>query len=93
MGPQAGAGGGTVIAEGTPQTLAENPASLIGQFLHDGYDSAVRQRAQKAQMFALGKRSKIVDPVVRHDQKSEFGQIISYYGNIDYGLMSQIKTS
>ena len=54
MGPQAGAGGGTVIAEGTPQTLAENPASLIGQFLHDGYDSAVRQRTQKAQMFALG---------------------------------------
>lgn len=33
MGPQAGAGGGRVVAQGTPEALARMPASLIGPFL------------------------------------------------------------
>jgi len=33
MGPEGGAGGGTVIAEGTPEELATNKASYTGQFL------------------------------------------------------------
>ena len=33
MGPEAGAGGGHVIAEGTVADLAGNPASQIGPFL------------------------------------------------------------
>ncbi len=33
MGPEGGSGGGLVIAEGTPEEIAANPASYTGQFL------------------------------------------------------------
>jgi len=33
MGPEGGSGGGLVIAEGTPEEVAANPASYTGQFL------------------------------------------------------------
>ncbi|HWT56085.1 MAG TPA: excinuclease ABC subunit UvrA [Candidatus Microsaccharimonas sp.] len=33
MGPEGGAGGGQIIAEGTPEQVAKNPASYTGQFL------------------------------------------------------------
>jgi excinuclease ABC subunit A len=33
MGPEGGAGGGTVLGEGTPEQLAKNEASFTGQYL------------------------------------------------------------
>jgi excinuclease ABC subunit A len=33
MGPEGGAGGGTVLGEGTPEQLAKNKASLTGHYL------------------------------------------------------------
>jgi excinuclease ABC subunit A len=33
MGPEGGSGGGTVIAEGTPEQVAKNKNSYTGQFL------------------------------------------------------------
>jgi excinuclease ABC subunit A len=33
MGPEGGSRGGTVIAEGTPEAVADNPDSYTGQFL------------------------------------------------------------
>ena len=33
LGPEGGSGGGTIIASGTPETVAENPISYTGQFL------------------------------------------------------------
>ena len=33
MGPEGGAGGGTVVGVGTPETLAANPASHTGHYL------------------------------------------------------------
>ncbi len=33
MGPEGGAGGGTVVATGTPEQVAANPASYTGQYL------------------------------------------------------------
>ena len=33
MGPEGGAGGGTVVAQGTPEDVAANPASYTGSFL------------------------------------------------------------
>ena len=33
MGPEGGSGGGTVIARGTPEQVAENPASYTGMYL------------------------------------------------------------
>jgi excinuclease ABC subunit A len=33
LGPEGGRGGGTLVAEGTPEEVAQNPASYTGQFL------------------------------------------------------------
>jgi excinuclease ABC subunit A len=33
MGPEGGAGGGTVVGMGTPEALAANPASYTGRYL------------------------------------------------------------
>ena len=33
MGPEGGDGGGTVIAQGTPEQVAENPISYTGQYV------------------------------------------------------------
>jgi excinuclease ABC subunit A len=33
MGPEGGAGGGKVVAEGTPEQVARVPASYTGRFL------------------------------------------------------------
>ncbi len=33
LGPEGGSGGGTVVAAGTPEEIAENPVSFTGQFL------------------------------------------------------------
>jgi excinuclease ABC subunit A len=33
MGPEGGAGGGMVVASGTPEDIAANPASFTGQYL------------------------------------------------------------
>ncbi len=54
MGPEAGAGGGQVIAEGTVSEIAENKASMIGGFLSGKEDILVRERAHRDAMFASG---------------------------------------
>ena len=33
MGPEGGAGGGQIVAEGTPEEIAANPASHTGHWL------------------------------------------------------------
>ena len=54
MGPEAGAGGGHVIAEGTVADLAGNPASQIGPFLGGQGSTAPRDRPA-AELFAEGR--------------------------------------
>ena len=39
LGPEGGAGGGLVIAQGTPEQIAATPASFTGQFLSGVLDS------------------------------------------------------
>ena len=54
MGPEAGAAGGRVVAEGTVPAIAADPDSKIGPFLAN--EAAVRRaRAPKDEMFALGR--------------------------------------
>ncbi len=53
MGPEAGADGGQVIAQGTISQVADNPASRIGPFLA-GKTVQVRSRIPRTQMFANG---------------------------------------
>ncbi len=55
MGPQAGAGGGRVIAEGTVPQLAANPASQIGKFLGNEPQGTERKQTPAAEMFANGR--------------------------------------
>ena len=63
MGPEAGAGGGNVIAEGSPDALSQNPDSMIGQFLSDGVHAAVRPQVPKSELFALGSVSMETDAI------------------------------
>ena len=35
MGPDGGKGGGMIVAEGTPEQIADNPASVTGPFLKE----------------------------------------------------------
>ena len=54
MGPEAGANGGHVIAEGTIPAIEENPASQIGPFLSGKAETKLRNRAAKEDLFANG---------------------------------------
>ena len=54
MGPEAGAKGGHVIAEGTIPTIEETPASQIGPFLSGKAETRLRTCAAKAALFASG---------------------------------------
>ncbi len=54
LGPEAGAGGGRILAEGTVQAIADNPASLIGPFLAGRARPAPRPRTAREHLFDLG---------------------------------------
>ncbi len=55
LGPAAGAGGGRVIAQGRPEALAANPASMIGRFLSPEHRAGLRPRTPRDALFALGR--------------------------------------
>ena len=55
MGPEAGVGGGHVIAQGTIPAIEANPASQIGPFLSGTAETSLRNRAAKENLFADGK--------------------------------------
>ena len=55
MGPGAGASGGQVIAQGTPQALEKDPQSQIGPFLGNGSADPIRPQTDSSHMFDLGK--------------------------------------
>ncbi|WP_375543062.1 excinuclease ABC subunit UvrA [Kocuria rhizophila] len=49
LGPNGGSGGGTVVAQGTPEEVAENEHSFTGQFLREVLEnSAARESAHRA---------------------------------------------
>lgn len=54
MGPEAGAKGGQVIAEGTIEEIAQNKNSKIGPFLK-AESSVIRKQAAEKEMFAAGR--------------------------------------
>ena len=54
LGPEAGAGGGRVIAQGTVDELIRDPGSMIGPFLSPGYKGVLGKRTPKEELFALG---------------------------------------
>ena len=54
LGPQAGAGGGYIIAQGTIEQIGRNPHSSIGPFLSADGIEIVRHRASITEMFDNG---------------------------------------
>ena len=54
MGPEAGANGGHVIAQGTIPAVEENPASQIGLFLSGKAETKLRNCAAKDKLFSDG---------------------------------------
>ena len=54
MGPDAGAEGGRVIAEGTIPEIAENPDSRIGVFLSEKKGGRRRKKIAEQEIFSLG---------------------------------------
>ena len=55
MGPEAGNGGGYVIAEGSIPEITANADSMIGPFLSDQAEKRVRSQIEKQNLFTLGK--------------------------------------
>lgn len=55
MGPEAGAGGGTVIAEGTIGEIEESGKSVLGPFLSGKADTCTIVQANRENMFEYGK--------------------------------------
>ena len=55
MGPVAGAGGGRVIAQGSPAQVEASPASRIAPFLSGAAQVRVRRRCTAGEMFDLGR--------------------------------------
>jgi excinuclease ABC subunit A len=58
LGPEGGAGGGTIIAEGTPETVAATATSYTGQYLKPVLDTEAKRRgkAPDAPRAARGKK-------------------------------------
>ncbi len=54
MGPEAGAKGGYVIAEGSISEIENNPSSKIGDFLSGKAQTIYRSRSDKEELFAKG---------------------------------------
>ena len=54
MGPEAGAKGGHVIAQGTVPSVESNPVSQIGPFLSGKAETMLRPRTAKTELFAKG---------------------------------------
>jgi excinuclease ABC subunit A len=59
LGPEGGEKGGYVIAEGTPEQLAANPASSTGQFLREPLEKGRRKPAASSNGAGRARRSKV----------------------------------
>jgi len=67
LGPEGGEGGGRIVAEGTPEQIAEVPESYTGQFLKRVLDQAVAWDA-KAQAVAKAAKKHRSTPLARSAQ-------------------------
>ncbi len=55
LGPEAGANGGRIVAQGTVEEISQNKASQIGPFLAGTAESRIRDRADTEKIFDLGR--------------------------------------
>jgi excinuclease ABC subunit A len=52
MGPEGGSGGGTVVAQGTPEDVAANTDSYTGRFLAEMLDPPARPKRKRRKVSA-----------------------------------------
>ncbi|WP_327114792.1 excinuclease ABC subunit UvrA [Nocardia sp. NBC_01730] len=71
MGPEGGTGGGTIVAQGTPEDIAAVAESYTGQFLRDvlAQSSAPKAPAKKAPAKATAAKSRAVEPTAAKTTK------------------------
>ncbi|HTQ01384.1 MAG TPA: excinuclease ABC subunit UvrA [Casimicrobiaceae bacterium] len=60
LGPEGGAGGGTVVAEGTPETVAATAASYTGHYLKPVLDAEAKRRGKAGEAPARNGRGRKV---------------------------------
>ncbi len=63
LGPEAGAGGGRVIAQGKVSDLAADPRSMIGPYLKPEHTAVLRERAEADRLFERGRISMTMDRI------------------------------
>ena len=61
LGPEGGAGGGRIIAEGTPEQVAEAAGSYTGRYLKPALERHEARRGSRAEPALLGRGKKAVD--------------------------------
>jgi excinuclease ABC subunit A len=61
LGPEGGAGGGRVIAEGTPEQVAEAPGSYTGRYLKPALERHESRRSARVEPVRAGRGKKAVD--------------------------------
>jgi excinuclease ABC subunit A len=61
LGPEGGAGGGRIIAEGTPEQVAEAPGSYTGRYLKPALERHASRRSARAEPARAGRGKKAVD--------------------------------
>jgi excinuclease ABC subunit A len=61
LGPEGGAGGGRIIAEGTPEQVAEAPGSYTGRYLKPALERHASRRSARAEPARGGRGKKAVD--------------------------------
>ncbi len=59
LGPEGGAGGGTIVAEGTPEAVAATAASFTGHYLKPVLDAGTKRRAPGAAAGRAGRGRKV----------------------------------
>jgi excinuclease ABC subunit A len=64
MGPEGGDGGGTIVAQGTPEEIAKNPASHTGRFLAEVLARRPVKRAEAAEVDVAAKPKRSRTPKV-----------------------------
>ena len=57
LGPEAGAGGGQIVSQGTIEEIKKDKASKIGPFLANSIDTHIRPQIDAKNIFSLGKIS------------------------------------
>ncbi|GAB3740302.1 excinuclease ABC subunit A [Microlunatus parietis] len=96
IGPGSGTEGGTILTDGTVDTVSTHPDSLIGDFLSRNADTIVRDRADAASMFVhgtIGLATRPIHTVGALDVALPKGRLIAVTGMSGSGKTTMVLDS